>query len=92
MEIGNFIINVWQDWTDFFGKCNWYDFTLVNVSGEIAPYSGTIELVLGLVGFNLRVAYIYNVKSPVTTEIDRIIDEMEERENSGTTRTGVSDS
>lgn len=49
-----------QQWTDLFGSCNWYDLTLLHLGGEWNRHLGRWELTVGLLGFNLRVEYVYD--------------------------------
>lgn len=50
---------VYQQWTGLFTKSNWYDFTLIRIEGEYAPYSDRWEFTFGLLGVNLNVQYVY---------------------------------
>lgn len=51
----------YQQWSSLFSRgCNWYDFTLLKVQGEYAPYSGRWELELGLLGVNLVITWVYD--------------------------------
>lgn len=49
-----------QQWSCLFGRCSWYDFTLIKIQGEFAPYSGRWEFDLGLLGITLRLTYVYD--------------------------------
>lgn len=46
-----------NQWIDLFGKMNWYDFTVINLSGEYADYSDSVEVQVGLLGFTLLITY-----------------------------------
>ena len=47
----------YNQWSDIFGKNNWYDITLINISGEYAHYSDSVEIRLGLLGFNFTITH-----------------------------------
>lgn len=50
-----------QDWTAIlFGDCAWYDFTLIDISGEYAPFKGSWEVSFALLGFHLSFTYVYD--------------------------------
>jgi hypothetical protein len=55
----------WQQWSSLIGRCNWYDFTLIQVSGEFAPYTDRWEFELGLLGFHMNIQYVYKEMPPV---------------------------
>lgn len=50
-------VDFYNQWKDLFGKSNWYDFTLLHVGGEYAHYSDSIEVCVGLLGFNVTITY-----------------------------------
>ena len=50
----------WQQWSSLFGRCNWYDFDLLHIGGEFAPYTGRWELRFQLLGFGMEVQYVYD--------------------------------
>lgn len=51
-----------EDWSGLnpFHGFNWRNFTLIMVRGEYAKYSGRCEVELGLLGFTVRLTYIYD--------------------------------
>lgn len=55
-----FFADFHQQWSSLIGRYNWYDFTLIKVQGEFAPYSGRWELELALLGLGMRLTYIYD--------------------------------
>lgn len=55
-----FFLDFREQWTGFLGRCNWYDFTLIRIEGEYAPYTGRAELSLGLLGFEAHFTYVYD--------------------------------
>ncbi len=69
-----------QQWTDMLGSCAWYDFTLLKIQGEFAPYTGRWELELGLLGFEFTLTYVYDnafnermkdAVAEITAELDK---------------------
>ena len=58
-----------QQWTDLFGDCNWYDMTLVHLGGEWSRHMGRWEVEVGLLGFNLRITYVYD-DAPIRKLLD----------------------
>lgn len=59
-----------QDWTDLLHGCNWYDVTIVHLSGEYSPYQGSCEANVGLLGFHVRFYW----KFREDTEMDHALD------------------
>jgi hypothetical protein len=59
-----------QQWTDLFRRCNWYDFTVIQLQVEYSPYSDRWELDAGLLGVTMNLQYVY---------ADRFNAEMRER-------------
>ena len=51
---------IYNQWKDLFGDCNWTDFTVIHLGGEYAPYMGSVELSLGLMGFTVTLTYRYD--------------------------------
>lgn len=49
-----------QQWSSLTRSCKWYYFTLIDVSGEFSPYTGRWEVILGLLGFNFRITWVYD--------------------------------
>ena len=49
-----------QQWTDFFTRCNWYDFTVIQIEGEYTPEITRCELSLGLFGFWCHITYAWD--------------------------------
>lgn len=46
-----------NQWSDLFGKMNWYDFTVICLEGEYARYSDSVEVRIGLLGLVLTITY-----------------------------------
>lgn len=53
-------VDVWEQWSGLFHRCNWYDFTLIQLQGEFAPYTGRCEAHAALLGLHVRVTYVYS--------------------------------
>jgi hypothetical protein len=70
-----------QQWTDLFGRCNWYDITLIHLGGESCPYTGRCELVAWFFGFGFTLTYIYDhsFNDAMVGLKDRIKGELEGR-------------
>jgi hypothetical protein len=51
--------SVYEQWSAIRGGCNWYDFTLIKIQWEYAPYKyGTWELEVGLLGVTVNISYL----------------------------------
>jgi hypothetical protein len=55
-----FSVDVYNQWKDLTGGINWYDFTLIDISGEYSPYKGSAEITIGLIGFVATFVYTYD--------------------------------
>lgn len=64
-----------EQWSSLFGGCNWYDFTLIRVQGEFAPYSGRWEFDFALLGVGVTITYVYDDK--FNTEIRKMVNAMD---------------
>lgn len=49
-----------EQWSSLFGGCNWYDFTLIKVQGEFAPYTGRWEFEVFILGLGFTITYVYD--------------------------------
>jgi hypothetical protein len=49
-----------EQWSGIFGRSNWYDFTLIDIEGEYAPYSGRYEFSVALLGVRVTITYVYD--------------------------------
>lgn len=47
----------YQQWTQFFGSCNWYDFEIVRLSFELSPYKNSREFSIFLLGFGVTATF-----------------------------------
>lgn len=50
----------YEQWSSLFGGCNWYDFTLIKVQGEFAPYTGRWEFEVFILGLGFTITYVYD--------------------------------
>lgn len=51
--------SAWHQWSSFTPRCNWRDFTLLNLGGEWNHQSQRVEVEVCLLGFWLRVTYVW---------------------------------
>ncbi len=63
-----------EQWSSLFGGCNWYDFTLIKVQGEFAPYTGRWELELALLGVGVTITWVYD--GTFNAQTRKLLDEM----------------
>lgn len=47
----------YQQWTQFFGSCNWYDFEVIRLSFELSPYKNSREFSIFLLGLGFTVTF-----------------------------------
>lgn len=59
-ESTGWYLHGYQQWSALFRGCNWYDFTVLKVHGEYAPYSGRWEAEFWLLGFGVVLTYVYD--------------------------------
>lgn len=55
-----FHVDFYNQWPDLFRKCGWYDFTVLNISGEWTRNESHVEVTIGLMGISMTVVYVYN--------------------------------
>jgi hypothetical protein len=67
----------YEQWSGLFGSSNWYDFTLIDIGGEYAPYSGRCELSVAVLGLRGTVTYVYSSK--FNDDMHDLIDEIKEK-------------
>lgn len=67
----------YQQWTQFFGSCNWYDFEIVRLSFELSPYKNSREFSIFLFGFGVTVTYCDEAPEFVA-DVERIRAELRE--------------
>jgi hypothetical protein len=69
-----------QDWSEWFtGGMNWRTFTFLNVDYEDEIYMGSRELNFGFLGFNVRLAWVYNDHAEMRQEVQRRFTELMEQ-------------
>lgn len=74
----SFDISFYNQWGDILlRKCGWYDFTIIDLSVEYAPYKGSVEVEAGLLGLNWILTYTYNKE--FTEKMHSLADEMQAR-------------
>lgn len=66
----------YEQWSGLFGGSNWYDFTLLNIEGEYAPYSGRWEFSLALLGLRVTVTYVFD--HTFNRKMSAMVDEIKE--------------
>lgn len=65
----------WMQWT--FSKCNWYDFTLINIAGEYSPYKASAELTIVLLGLGVTIEVYHKEKRQgMFKDTDKLIDDF----------------
>lgn len=55
-EIGRVMFDFDNEWSQLFGKYNWYTFRFLQVEWEWDKYCGSLEFMFALLGFGLRIA------------------------------------
>jgi hypothetical protein len=76
MKTKGWFFSFWEQWSAIFSRrCNWYDFTLIKIQGEYAPYSGRYELELGFLGFHVCIQYVYD--DTFNKEMQQLADDIE---------------
>lgn len=55
----DFFISSYNDWSQLFGKFNWYTFTLINIYFENDKWTGGINFEFIILGLGFRVRYNY---------------------------------
>lgn len=55
-EFGRVMLDVGTDWDYIWRKYVWYEFKIINIEVEWDKYCGSLEFMLSLIGFNLRIA------------------------------------
>jgi hypothetical protein len=75
---GNWIIEGGEQWTQFLrpGAWNWLDVRLAHLSFEWYRSMGMIEMQVALLGFDLRLAYVYNQKTEDRLTVTQRMDDF----------------
>lgn len=72
-ERGKFSLDLWQQWTEWLTRrCNWYNFTFVELSVEDDQGCGQVEVQISLIGFCARLVYAHSVGPQLQIAIDRM--------------------
>ena len=79
-SIGNWVIELSEEWSQLWTKCNWYTITPVSVEFEDDRLLGAVEASLALLGFSFRVRWNHTV-TEYMAELERRVDEIRERED-----------
>lgn len=73
-----FFFNFYQQWTDLFKKdLSWYDFTIIDLDVEYAPYASRWEFNFSVLGFNFSLDYVYSEESELNSRINEGMSELE---------------
>jgi hypothetical protein len=78
-----FFFDWYEQWSSLFGGCNWYDFTVVHLGGEFAPYTDRWEFEFALLGVGIRVQYVYTDR--FSNEMQEMISDIEAKRPSSQT-------
>lgn len=79
-SIGNWVIEVREEWSQLWTKCSWYTITPVSVEFEDDRLLGAVEASLTLVGFSVRVRWTHTITAYMS-ELARRVDEIQEKED-----------
>jgi hypothetical protein len=71
-------VQIWQEFTEWFGSCNWYNFTFILLAFEDDPYIAHREISIGLLGFRARIIWSTGVDTPVLESMRKAADEIME--------------
>lgn len=52
-------VDPFHQWQFLYSRCNWYDFTLLNVGGEWDHMFGNFEITVAVLGLGVRVTWHY---------------------------------
>ena len=55
-----FFFDFREQWSSLVRHCNWYDFTLIEIGGEFAPYTGRWEFTLTVLGVGICLTWVYD--------------------------------
>lgn len=73
-DIGSISIEVWEEWSQFFERCNWRTFRLVLVDIEDDKLFGAFETTITLVGIGLRLRWTHT-RTKVADDLGRRLNE-----------------
>lgn len=76
IEKGKWLIQFWEEYSQFFDKCNWYTFTFAKLEFENDSHMGAYEATIVLLGFGFRWRWEHT-ETEFKREILRRVDEFE---------------
>ena len=76
---GEYFIEFYNEWSQIFGKWNWVDATIIEISFENDYMAPGYEFVFIILGFGIRIRLNRSWKN---TKLQRTIDEYEEEKRS----------
>lgn len=85
LECGRLSLDLWHDyqWSD----CNWANWSLITVEGEMSFYAGTVEVHLALLGVHVRATWLYDLSASnqLRERLSAMMDEIgrEKKESDG---------
>lgn len=68
-----------EQWSQFFQRCNWYDFTFIRIEVEDDRYLGGIEATVIVLGLECRVRWNHTL-TPKMQEIRKQVAEIDRQE------------
>ena len=75
MSRDDWILGVWQEWSQVTGGCNWYTITPIHIEFEWDKSLGGVEFTVVLLGLGIRVRWNYTMTERME-EILRRSDEV----------------
>lgn len=67
--------NQWTQFTNKTVKWNWIIFNLINIEIENETYLGTFYIEICLVGFYVRISWLYNEDTPARNKLKKYLNE-----------------
>lgn len=82
-EIGRLLIDPQEQWSQFFGRCNWYTFNPILIELEDERCMGGVEVTVIIMGLGLRVRWTYNSKpgEELAARADELLAQFEKIED-----------
>lgn len=71
--IKEFEISFHNQWSQFYHKLNWYVVNLINIEIEKEDYLGCFYVEITLIGFGLRLSWLYNEDTPARKRLEKYI-------------------
>ena len=78
IERGTWFVEFFEQWSQFFGRCNWYTFHPVHFEVENDKILGGIEATIIVLGFGLRWRWNHT-ETEELTKIKRDVAEIKEK-------------